>query len=166
MAKNTEKLITVIFVLFFISIISCKKSSGYIEPVIENGGKIVSSNKWQGQLDTGFVTLSYNQGKVNGLVIHLRSQPGAPQFSTINILYTDIPENTQRIPEGEFVLHGEDSFHYSINDDEDFGAQEKDLKFSLVRISNNRYSITFSGMTSTGKSITGFYINDLAMHDW
>lgn len=166
MARKSEKLIAVFFVLFLVSIISCKKNGKYIEPVIENASEIISSNKWKGTLDTGFVTLSYSEGKVNGLIIYLESQKGAPQFSNIDIVYTNIPEDTKEIPEGDFTLHGEDFFHFSINNGEDLGGHQKDLKFSLKRVSNNRYAITFSGTTSTGNSITGSYINDLATHYW
>jgi len=151
MARYFEKLIAVIFVAFSISIVSCKKdhTEPIIEPIIEDGGEIVSSSKAKGKLDTGFITLSYSEGKVNGLVIYLESKKGTGPFSNIDIVYTNIPEDTKIIPEGEFTFSGTDFFHYSINNSEDFAGHQKDLKFSLKRISGIRYSIKFSGTTST-----------------
>ena len=112
MVRYFEKLIAVLFVIFSISVVSCKKNhkEPVIEPIIEDGGEIVSSGKAKGKLDTGFITLSYSEGKVNGLVIYLESKKGTGSFSNIDIVYTNIPRDTKVIPEGEFAFYGTDFF--------------------------------------------------------
>lgn len=146
------------FVLLSLLFFNCKKDKGQPEP--KDGGEIIFDNSTKASLDTARIILSENlDGAKKHLIFELRGVSKEGEHSLLLVLF-QVPLEIQEIPEGQFVLKGDDFFHFSVRnspgDPSISGYLEKQMTFYLHKIGESRYSVEFNGVAK-GKTVSGNY---------
>lgn len=149
--KNVALYFVLLSVLFF----ACKKDKQQPEPA--DGGEIIFDNTARATLDTASIILYENPaGTKKYLIFDLYGNFNKSKTSLLLVSY-EVPLGSREIPEGQFVLKGDDFFHYSVrNDTSASGGHQRQLTFNLRKTGELRYSVEFNGIAK-GKPISGRY---------
>jgi len=150
--------LTLFVVLLTGLLLACKKDKNSPEPT--NDGEIVFDNSTRATLDTARIIVAEKaDGTAKHLIFELRGVSKEGEHSLLLVLY-QVPLEIREIPEGQFVLKGDDFFHFSVRnspgDPSISGYLEKQMTFSLHKIGESRYSVEFNGVAK-GKTVSGKY---------
>ena len=146
---------TLYFVLLSLLFLACKKDKGQPEP--EDGGEIIFDNSAKASLDTARIILSEKpDGTKKHLIFELRGMSSESRVSLL-LVVCEVPLDIREIPEGQFVLKGDDIFHFNVGyDSTSAGGHQKQLRFNLRKTGESRYSVDFNGIAK-GRPISGRY---------